>query len=67
MFNQSVFHNIAQSKPDASLDEVITAAKLAGAHDFILKMPLGYDSLIAEGVNHYQAASANVLLLLAHY
>ncbi|HGJ5873563.1 MAG TPA: peptidase domain-containing ABC transporter [Arsenophonus apicola] len=49
LFNQSVFNNIAQSKPDATLDEVIAAAKLAGAHDFILKMPLGYDSLIAEG------------------
>lgn len=48
LFNQSVFNNIAQSKPDATLDEVITAAKLAGAHDFILKMPSGYDSLIAE-------------------
>ncbi len=49
LFNQSVFNNIAQSKPDATLDEVITATKLAGAHDFILKMPSGYDSLIAEG------------------
>lgn len=48
LFNQSVFNNIAQTKPDASLDEVIAVAKLAGVHDFILKMPFGYDSLIAE-------------------
>lgn len=44
-----MFDNIAQSKPNASLDEVINAAKMAGAHDFILKLPLGYDTLISEG------------------
>lgn len=49
LFHQSVFDNIAQSKPNASLDEVINAAKMAGAHDFILKLPLGYDTLISEG------------------
>ncbi|MFD1092138.1 peptidase domain-containing ABC transporter [Providencia vermicola] len=49
LFSQSVFHNIAQTVPNASMDEVIYAAKMAGAHDFILKLPLGYDTVLAEG------------------
>jgi ATP-binding cassette subfamily B protein RtxB len=49
LFNKTVKENIAQSRPVAALSEVIDAAKLAGAHDFILKLPLGYDTVIAEG------------------
>lgn len=49
LFSQSVFHNIAQTVPNASMDEVIHAAKMAGAHDFILKLPMGYDTVLAEG------------------
>ncbi|WP_265510868.1 peptidase domain-containing ABC transporter, partial [Providencia rustigianii] len=49
LFNQSVFHNIAQTSPNASMDQVVHAAKMAGAHDFILKLPMGYDTLLAEG------------------
>lgn len=49
LFNKTVQENIAQSRPDTSLSDIIEAAKLAGAHDFILKLPLGYDTVIAEG------------------
>ena len=49
LFHKTVRENIAQSLPDASLEEVIEVAKLAGAHDFILKLPLGYDTVLAEG------------------
>ncbi|WP_337241817.1 peptidase domain-containing ABC transporter [Proteus faecis] len=49
LFHLSVFNNIRLSVPDASLDQVISVAKLAGAHDFILKLPLGYDTMITEG------------------
>lgn len=49
LFNQTVFDNIAQTYPNASMDEVIHAAKMAGAHEFILKLPMGYDTLLAEG------------------
>ncbi|PHM37716.1 peptidase domain-containing ABC transporter [Xenorhabdus innexi] len=49
LFNKTVKENIAQSRPDAPLSDVIEAAKLAGAHDFILKLPSGYDTVIAEG------------------
>ncbi|AYA39656.1 type I secretion system permease/ATPase [Xenorhabdus nematophila] len=49
LFNKTVYENLSQSFPDAPLSAVIEAAKLAGAHDFILKMPMGYDTVIAEG------------------
>ena len=49
LFNKSVSENIAQAAPQASLESIISAAKLAGAHDFILKLPMGYDTILAEG------------------
>ncbi|WP_454441939.1 peptidase domain-containing ABC transporter [Vibrio bathopelagicus] len=49
LFNKSVCENIAQSKPEANLEEVIEAAKLSGAHEFIMKLPIGYDTILAEG------------------
>lgn len=48
LFNRSVRQNIALRHPTAPLDEVIAAAQLAGAHDFILQLPLGYDTVLAE-------------------
>ncbi len=44
LFSGTIRENIAYGRPDASLDEVIAAAKAAQAHDFILAMPDGYDS-----------------------
>lgn len=49
LFNSTVRDNIAISQSQASLEAVIRAAKLAGAHEFILRLPLGYDTVIAEG------------------
>ncbi|WP_419210530.1 peptidase domain-containing ABC transporter [Providencia manganoxydans] len=49
LFNQTVFDNIAQTCPNSSMDQVIHAAKMAGAHDFILKLPMGYDTILSEG------------------
>ncbi len=48
LFNCSVRDNIALAEPSASMTDVIGAAKLAGAHDFILQLPEGYDSIIGE-------------------
>ena len=48
LFNDTVFHNIAYGEPDATREEVEAAAKQAHAHDFILAMPQGYDTVIAE-------------------
>ncbi|WP_434632807.1 peptidase domain-containing ABC transporter [Chromobacterium sp. CV08] len=49
LFHRTVRDNIALQAPTATLEEVMRVAKLAGAHDFILKLPMGYDTLIAEG------------------
>jgi ATP-binding cassette, subfamily B, bacterial HlyB/CyaB len=48
LFNRSVRDNIALADPAAPIDHVIAAAKLAGAHEFILEMPEGYDTLVGE-------------------
>ena len=48
LFNRSVRENIALADPALSMDKVIAAAKLAGAHEFICKMPQGYDTSIGE-------------------
>ena len=48
LFNDSIRNNIAYGRPDASLDEIIAAAKAANAHEFISKLPEGYDTPIGE-------------------
>jgi ATP-binding cassette subfamily B multidrug efflux pump len=48
LFSGTIRENIAYGRPDASLDEVIAAAQAAQAHDFVLAMPRGYDSLVEE-------------------
>ncbi len=45
LFNDSILNNIRYGKPEASLDEVMSAAKAARAHQFISELPEGYDSL----------------------
>jgi len=48
LFSASVRDNIAYGRPDASIDDVIAAAKAAHAHDFIMELPYGYDTRIGE-------------------
>jgi len=48
LFNRSVRDNIALARPTASIDAVIDAARLAGAHEFICELPEGYDTLVGE-------------------
>ncbi len=48
LFSRSVRDNIALADPGMSMEQVIYAAKLAGAHDFILEMPAGYDTEVGE-------------------
>src|SRR5271154_6559929 len=48
LFNDTVRNNIAYGQPDVSLQRVIDAAKAALAHDFIVRLPDGYDTLIGE-------------------
>ena len=48
LFYGTVLENIRYGKPEASLDEVVAAARAANAHDFILKLTHGYDTLVGE-------------------
>ena len=48
LFYGSVIENIAYGRPDATIEEIIEAAKLANADEFISKMPHGYDTLVGE-------------------
>nr|MBI3613584.1 type I secretion system permease/ATPase [Nitrospirota bacterium] len=48
LFNRTVRENIALADPGFSMDRVMQAAKLAGAHDFIMELPQGYDAVIGE-------------------
>ncbi|HSF66032.1 MAG TPA: type I secretion system permease/ATPase [Nitrospiraceae bacterium] len=48
LFNCSVRDNIALTDPGLSMEQVIRAANLAGAHEFILELPEGYDTIVGE-------------------
>ena len=48
LFHGTIFDNIAFGRPGATKEEVIAAAKLANAHDFIMAMPLGYDTMVGD-------------------
>lgn len=48
LFHRSLKENIAYGKPDATDDEIVDAARKAHAHEFIEKLPYGYDTLVGE-------------------
>ena len=48
LFFGTIAQNIAYGKPDATREEIVAAARAAHAHDFILRLPQGYDSLVGE-------------------
>jgi subfamily B ATP-binding cassette protein HlyB/CyaB len=52
LFRATVRENIAVTKPSASLDEVVRAAELAGASEFIQRLPHGYSTMLEEGAGN---------------
>jgi len=48
LFSGSIFDNLLYAKADATREEIIDAAKIAGAHEFIVKLPDGYNTVIGE-------------------
>ena len=48
MFSGSIAENILYGRPDATMDEVMEAARLANAHDFIMELEHGYDTFVGE-------------------
>jgi ATP-binding cassette subfamily B protein len=51
LFNESIRANIAYGRPDASFEEIVAAAKAAHAHEFIERLPQGYEALAGERGN----------------
>jgi len=49
LFQQTIAENIAAGKKDASMEDIMQAAKMAYAHDFILQLPQGYQTILTEG------------------
>jgi ATP-binding cassette subfamily B protein len=48
LFSATIAENIAYARPDAGRDEIVAAAKAANAHEFILALPRGYETLVGE-------------------
>jgi len=48
LFNDTIYYNIAYGKPEATRDEIIAAARAAHIHDFIVSLPLGYETRVGE-------------------
>ncbi|MDR2861393.1 MAG: ATP-binding cassette domain-containing protein, partial [Syntrophobacterales bacterium] len=48
LFSGTIRDNIAMGAPEASMERIIQASRVAGAHDFIAEMPLGYDTYVEE-------------------
>lgn len=55
LFNETVRENIGYGSPDASFDEIVAAAKAANAHEFIERLPQGYDTIVGERGNRLSA------------
>jgi len=72
LFNDSVINNIAYGVENKNIDEVMNAAKLANAHDFIMRLPQGYNTVIGEkgvmlsGGERQRLAIARVILRDPH-
>lgn len=49
LFRGTVKENLAFNKPAATMEEIVEAATIAGVHDVILELPMGYDTILSEG------------------
>jgi ATP-binding cassette subfamily B protein len=69
LFNMTVKENIAYGKPDATMDEIMKVAQIAKAHEFIVGLPNGYDTIVGErgvtlsGGQQQRIAIARALLM----
>lgn len=63
LYNASIRDNIAYGKPDASMEEIIEASKLAHAHTFIEKLPDGYNTIITENADNISAGQKQLLCI----
>ncbi|WP_439594642.1 peptidase domain-containing ABC transporter [Falsiroseomonas sp.] len=53
LFRGTIRENIAATRPDAGMEEIIEVARLAGAQEFIDRLPLSYDTMVEEGATNF--------------
>ncbi|MCD6518521.1 MAG: ABC transporter ATP-binding protein [Anaerolineae bacterium] len=63
LFQGTIAYNIAFGRPDASMEEIIQAAKAANAHDFIMRLPDGYDTEVLEGSTNLSLGQRQLICL----
>lgn len=63
LFTGTIFDNIRYARPDATVEEVIAAAKAANAHDFIVAYPDGYDTWVNENGNNFSGGERQRLAI----
>ena len=63
LFSATIRDNISYGKPDATMDEVIAAAKMANVHDFIQTLPDGYDTMITESGDNLSQGQKQLLCI----
>jgi ATP-binding cassette, subfamily B, bacterial HlyB/CyaB len=63
LFSGSIRENIAMAKPDASFSDVVRAAQLSGAEEFIERLPRGYDTMLEEGATNLSGGQRQRLAL----
>ena len=61
LFNTTVKENIRYGRPSANDDEVTATAKAVGAHDFIMRLPDGYDTIISEGSSNISVGQRQLI------
>lgn len=61
LFTGTVYDNIVYGDLDANKEDMIEASKLANAHDFIMKLPHGYDSEVTEGGNNFSQGERQLI------
>ena len=63
LYNATIRDNVAYGKPDATMDEVIEACRLANAHSFIERLPDGYNAIISERADNISAGQKQLLCI----
>lgn len=63
LFSGTIKDNIAYGKQNATMDEIVEASKLAGAHDFIEKLPKKYDTVVTEGGNNISQGQKQLICI----
>ncbi len=63
LFSGTIFENIAYGKEDASMEEVVAAAKAAHIHNYVMRLPEGYDTVITEGGTNISKGQKQLLTI----